>query len=346
MGNSITEPIISVIMTVYNSEKYISEAVNSVLNQTFKDFEFIIVNDASTDTTLDILKQFDDERIILLENNENKGTVFSANRAIRIAKGKYIARVDSDDVFLPEKLEKQFNYLEQNNNVSIVGCQAIIIDETGNEIKQNKWPVGFNNVLFEAFTNVSPVGNPMVLIRKSDLLEVGKYRDFFPAEDLDLWLRFILKGKVIDNLPDTLFLYRRHGSQGTKEKKDRMLKSREVIFNEFYKNAIVKKHNIAIDDELLNRYANFRRLVKDVNPSEIIGFSNIYLNLIAGIDGLNNINKPYLKKKFAEWTFRHVGNKYFLSFLNTFKMASAIKINIIVYIVFMLRFYFRNNKHE
>ena len=120
------DPKISVVMAVYNGEKYLREAIDSILNQTFKDFEFIIVNDGSTDRTREILESFIDPRIVLI-HQEHMGLTKSLNRGIALAKGKYIARQDADDISMAERLEKQFNFLESHENVALLGTAGHII---------------------------------------------------------------------------------------------------------------------------------------------------------------------------------------------------------------------------
>ena len=112
-------------MPVYNGEKYLQEAIESILNQTFKDFEFIIINDGSTDKTLEIIKSFTDPRIKLI-TQENRGIIYSLNKGITESRGKYIARMDADDISLPERLEKEYRFLEQNPNYGIVGTTFLI----------------------------------------------------------------------------------------------------------------------------------------------------------------------------------------------------------------------------
>src|SRR5690606_12236021 len=132
--NKIANPEISVVMSVYNEETYLRSAIESVLNQTFKDFEFIIFNDCSTDKTVDILKEFEakDNRIILFEKPINKGFkgfVENLNIGISKARGKYIARMDADDYCLPDRFEKQFNFLEENPEVFLTGSSMILMNE-------------------------------------------------------------------------------------------------------------------------------------------------------------------------------------------------------------------------
>ena len=123
-------PQISVVMPAYNAEKYITEAIDSILFQTFKDFEFIIINDASTDSTKDIIESYKDPRIKLVNNEQNKGVAKSLNIGISVACGKYIARMDADDIALPERFQKQFDFMEQHPNIDVCGSWA---KKTGNE---------------------------------------------------------------------------------------------------------------------------------------------------------------------------------------------------------------------
>jgi len=124
-------PEVTVLMSVYNGEKYLREAIDSILNQTFTDFEFLIVNDGSTDRTAEILRSYDDPRIIIINNEKNIGLTKSLNIGLRMAKGEYIARMDADDVSMPERLQKQIELLNQKKNTGLVGTYYTIINEKG-----------------------------------------------------------------------------------------------------------------------------------------------------------------------------------------------------------------------
>ena len=129
-------PKISIILPVYNGEGFLEESLNSILNQTFKEFELIIVNDYSTDKSLKIIKSYKDNRIRLIENKKNKGSIFSFNEGIKNAKTKYIAICTQDDIFHPRRFEIQFNYLENNPYIFLIGTSAIYINENGKEIRR------------------------------------------------------------------------------------------------------------------------------------------------------------------------------------------------------------------
>jgi len=196
-------PIISAILPVYNGEEHLEKCINSVLKQTFTDFEFIIVDDASTDNTSQILKEFamKDARVKIITHKVNQKQTAAANTAINNTKGKYLARMDADDIALPIRFKKQFEFLEVNPNVGMVGSWTDTISETGKIIGQWKTasePAVLNwNLLFgTSFAHAS------VMIRSSIVKEVGLYQAP-EAEDYDLWSR-ISRVADIANLPEVL----------------------------------------------------------------------------------------------------------------------------------------------
>src|SRR4051812_30773328 len=129
-------PKISVVMPVLNGEKYLREATESILNQTFKDFEFIIINDGSTDRTEEIIQSFADPRIVYIKNEKNVGLSRVFNQGIRAAQGTYIARMDADDISLLHRFEKELEYLENNPKIDIVGSAMMIIDAEGKKVRK------------------------------------------------------------------------------------------------------------------------------------------------------------------------------------------------------------------
>ncbi|QNS40630.1 glycosyltransferase family 2 protein [Chryseobacterium manosquense] len=203
-------PKLSVILPAYNAEKHIAEAVESILNQTFSDFEFIIIEDHSTDNTLAVLKNYAarDERIILTEKPENKdfkGYVENLNLGLAMAKGKYVARMDADDIALPTRLEKQMNILENNSDIFMVGCSLKLIDEVGNTIgvldaKQN------HNEIVRKFNMENAMFHPALMFRNNSKV---KYRDKMHAtEDFDFYLQHLADGARFYNIPEYLMDYR------------------------------------------------------------------------------------------------------------------------------------------
>jgi len=200
-------PKISVLLPVYNAEKYIKDAINSILIQTFQDFELVILNDGSTDKTEMIILSFDDNRI-KYHKSENKGIVYQLNKGVELAAGEYIARMDSDDISLPARLSKQIEFMEQHPNVDALGTAYFRIDERGKKIGEKKVPSTHEECEFMATLN-SPILHPTLMIKKDVIKEIGGYKkDFNLIEDYELFLRLIKSGYKMANLKEPLFYYR------------------------------------------------------------------------------------------------------------------------------------------
>jgi glycosyltransferase involved in cell wall biosynthesis len=190
-------PTISVIMSVYNEERYIETAVKSILLQTFNDFEFIIINDGSTDKTLDILNSFNDKRLVIV-NQENQGLTKSLNKALKMANGKYIARMDGNDCSLPKRFEKQVEILNNDKNIGLVGTFYYTIDTKGKRIKIYKYATEYNEIKKRIYFE-NQFCHSSVMLRKECIESIGLYREKIgPAEDYDLWLRIIEKYRAVN----------------------------------------------------------------------------------------------------------------------------------------------------
>lgn len=204
------KPFVSVIMTAYNeSPDHITDAINSILCQTYTDLELIILDDSTNEDTIRAIDAFNnDHRVSILRSNERLGLTRSLNRGLESSQGKYIAKMDGDDISLPERLEKEVEHLESHPDTAIVGGQINIIDEYGNITSSRKYPSGgLTLYLYSCFRN--PLAHPTVLMRR-DIVDNGYRYDssLKMSEDLDLWLRLINNGYKIRNLPDTLVNYR------------------------------------------------------------------------------------------------------------------------------------------
>ena len=207
MEEQTSKPKISVIMPVYNADRYLDKSIQSILNQTFKDFEFIIVNDCSKDNSKEIIEKYKkkDKRIILINNSKNLGVQKALNRGLRVAKGKYIARMDGDDISHPERIEKQFNYLERNNHIFLVGSSAIVINEMNGKIGLLS---KYDNIrktkrkLLKSNTLV----HPSIMFRNTQ--EFFYREKFKSSEDYDFYLRILSSGRAISNIETPLVKYR------------------------------------------------------------------------------------------------------------------------------------------
>lgn len=206
--NFIDAPVISVVMSVYNGQKYLRESIDSILNQTYKNFEFIIINDGSKDDSLDMLLEYQtkDNRISIVNQN-NIGLTRSLNRGVKLAVSEYIARQDADDISLPTRFEKQLNYMVNHPEVAVIGCLADVFSVDGvlRTSRDHKYSQkGIKQHL--ASKNLFMHGSAM--IRKSHLAKVGFYHEFFRhSQDYDLWLR-LSQYFDIDILPEHLYQYR------------------------------------------------------------------------------------------------------------------------------------------
>lgn len=183
--------LISVIMPVYNGDKYLEEAIESILNQTFKNFEFIIINDGSKDGSLEIIQKYAslDERIIVV-SRENKGLIATLNEGIDIAKGKYLARMDQDDISLAERFEEQINFMEKNLEIGVCGSW---IEVFGEDRKTSIWKITYNDLDLRVRLLFSvPFAHPSVMMRKQLINKCGlRYKEQYKnAEDYKFWLDF------------------------------------------------------------------------------------------------------------------------------------------------------------
>ncbi len=212
MDKNIGDPKVTVLMPVYNGAQYLHEAIDSILNQTFADFEFLIINDGSTDGSLDIIKSYNDNRIKLVNNETNLGIVETLNKGIKQARGKYIARMDCDDISMPERLEKQVKFLEVNPEISVVASHIILIDKNGKEFDYWKQDMETRTVKeishFLAIENC--IAHPTVMMDRSVVSIIGYNKRFKNSEDWALWLILIAAGYKIAKLDEIHLKYRIH----------------------------------------------------------------------------------------------------------------------------------------
>lgn len=200
-------PEITVLMSVYNGEKYLREAIESILNQTYKNFEFLIINDGSTDSSRDIILSYNDPRIQLVDNEQNIGLTRSLNKGLKLARGEYIARMDADDISMPERLGKEVAFLDQNKNVGLVGTYYLMINENGKALHTIKC-LTEGGELKDKLLIGNQFGHGSVMFRAECIEKVGLYREEFKsAQDYDLWLR-IADFFDVANIPEVLYNWR------------------------------------------------------------------------------------------------------------------------------------------
>ncbi len=247
---------VSVIIPCYNQGKYVSDAINSVLAQTYKDIEIVIVNDGSTDNSNEIIKTFADKykNILFFDENKNKGVINARNMAIEAASGEFILPLDADDTIEPTYIEKAVKILKENPNIGIVYCKARMFG-----IKNEYWDLkdfDKSNILYDNCIFCS------ALFRKADFIKVGMYKDYmlYGYEDYDLWLSFIEQGFDVYRIDEILFNYRQYEED-----------SRSTICSKNQDNiwkALIKNHiDLYLGDEqfLEKIHNDFKKVNKKVN---------------------------------------------------------------------------------
>jgi glycosyltransferase involved in cell wall biosynthesis len=231
---------LSVIMAVYNGEKYLAIAIDSILGQNFRDFEFLIVNDGSTDATQRICESYEaqDSRIVLIRNEKNVGLTRSLNQALHISRGKCIARMDADDISHRRRFEVQIQYLENNPEVGLLGTFYQELDDDGNIHEEVirfptqpmiiKWHLAYEN----------PVPHPPIMVRRNILQKVGGYdEEWLTSQDYDLFTRLSQVTKL-KNLPDILFYWRVHDKSISSQKNTEQRQNALQISQRFLSNLL------------------------------------------------------------------------------------------------------------
>lgn len=295
----MNNPLASIVLPTYNTnEKFLREAIQSILNQTEKNFELIIIDDGSSGNDYEIAKSFRDERIRVYRNNRNSGLPYTLNRGISLAKGKYICRMDSDDISLPKRLETMIQYMEKNKDIDIVGSgkinfginnKRIIMPSTNDEIRAT--------MFFQC-----PFVHPSVFFRKSSIDLYGiRYLSDEKAEDYNLWAECALNRDIkFANVKKCLLKYRLHSNQITKKSKNEMINSNKGIYKKLFSNL-----GISLSDKELDIYASFTAGARALTESDF----NIINNIINQVIEANETNcicddiilkRAYFNKFFKE----------------------------------------------
>jgi glycosyltransferase involved in cell wall biosynthesis len=286
----ITKPYVTVLMPVYNGEKYLKEAIESILAQTYSNFEFLIINDGSIDASEEIILSYNDQRIRYIKNERNLKLIATLNKGLELSKGEFIVRLDADDIAREDRIEKQLNFLMSHEDYGLVGSWCKVI----NSDKKITYHVDHEDLIF-AMALYCPFIHPSIMIRKSILIEnqLKFSENFLHAEDYELWSRIILITKVA-NIPDFFTFYREHEAQiSTRFETEQIQKANTIKIN--YLNKIQIKFNV-----------NLLPLFK-LAPFEKEDSMSIALYLSEIFD-LNNINKIFGTKSFKRFLIREFKN--------------------------------------
>ncbi len=280
-------PKVSIIMPAYNAAEYIFEAINSMLNQTFTNFELLVIDDNSRDKTVSIVNSFNDSRIRIILNLENKGISYSLNRGISESAGEYIARMDADDISMPSRLERQIGFLEENRDIGICGTWAVTFGNSTFKIMPECEPelILFCMMLDNRFVH------PSVIIRKSVLYRFRLRYSNVPAEDYDLFSKLVFCTKVA-NIPEFLLKYRTHANQLTSTKAKLISEHAQEIRKTQLFNLIGKTKNIEGFDALRQNNFTISKIIKILEMIETI----LKANQLKEVYDQNTI-EAFFKKK-------------------------------------------------
>ncbi|MFH1094163.1 MAG: glycosyltransferase [Candidatus Omnitrophota bacterium] len=333
---------ISVLMTVYNGGHFLKKSIGSVFNQNFSNFEFLIVDDCSSDGSVALIKSYSDPRIVLCENKVNQGQTKSLNIGLNKAKGKYIARMDADDIALPQWLKKVYNFITKNSVYSVVSPQALIIDENSKVKQYTGLPLSYHEVILKNIME-SPINHVGSLMRREDIVKVGGYDEkYVIAADYDLWTKLLIGGYRLVNMDEILTAIRIHNvSTGMRGKSIRDAECIDIMQKNTinFTNCFLTKNETRIlwkilndikvcDEETRNADELIDKLYDNIKPE--LGLSNsliqkvkeekkqgvfkkrIYLLLQKNkYDSAKDALREYIQ---AKGSFNFFGLLYFLSF--------------------------------
>lgn len=286
MNNTVD---ITVFIALYNSEKYIEQTLISLLNQTYTKFEILIINDASTDNSVEIVENFKNPKIRLIHNETNRGICFTRQKGVEEARGKYIAIIDSDDIAMPDRLEKQFYFLENNPDTAMCGTDAKFIDENNKEINHLHIVNHESELIKIMLLFANQFINSSVLVKKEAVMNVGGYRKPI-AEDYDLFVRIAEKYKTA-NLKEKLVSYRMHNVSDSRTKKELYsIAEKEILAYQY------KKLHIDGDLDYIP-YLLFHSNAKSINKKDLFTFFNTALKN-------NSLLKIYNEELFKNIFFK------------------------------------------
>ncbi len=288
------EPRITVLMPVYDAGEYIEEAMKSILSQTFRDYEFLIINDGSTDNSADVIRKFSDSRIRFVENESNIGLSGTLNKGIRLARGEYIARMDADDITLPTRFEKQVGFLDQNPDVALCGTWYTVFGATRRTTL--RLPINQKEIKCYLLFN-PPFGHPTVMFRKTVFVTRGLWfdKDYTPAEDYNCWVRFV-EHERLANIPEVLLMYRIHKHQMTQPPNSQAMEKRQKVADRIYSGQL-QRLGITPTDRELRLHLQVANSYVDEEETEFLSDACKWLIKLYEANLRTNV---YHEKEFAE----------------------------------------------
>lgn len=252
----MTEPLVSVFIPVYNAEKYIAESLESILNQTYDNLEILLVDDGSTDRSVEIIKSYNDPRIRLIQNEKNMGIPYTRNVGLDHANGKYMAIMDSDDISLPDRIEKQVRFLEGNPDIDVVGTFYYKFNEKSSRKIKLKYTKPEEIEIVLLF--YSPISNPSSMVRLDTVKKHNiRYNlNYFVAQDYGFWADLTKFGGKIAVIPEFLLKYRTGHENITKRSNVKKRERRKQVLRSIHK-GLLDYIGIHLSDEELAVYSEF-----------------------------------------------------------------------------------------
>lgn len=314
------KPDISVIMSVYNGETYLQEAIESVRKQTFQNWELVIINDCSTDLTGEMLADFalKDERIKVHTNEVNLKLPASLNKAISLCVGKYIARMDADDICLPDRLEKQYRFMEEHTDVALSSCRFMTV-------KDGVYASGGagGRCDFKALNAMLLVANPILhpgVIAKAEVMKKFPYDTTLTCtEDLELWTRFAMENQKMQILPECLLIYRLHDKQITSTTLERQHTEVLKIQKKYYAKLLQE-----MDEELKKFYISGIYFKEEADIDKFLAYAK-WLKKVSGKNFDKNAVKYALLEILAEYKRHGVPQKDVLKAMIRFSPCFLMK---------------------
>lgn len=249
------KPLVTVFIPVYNCEDYIAGSLESILNQTYDNLEVLLVDDGSTDNSVDVIKTYKDDRIRLVSNEKNMGIPYTRNVGLREARGKYMVIMDSDDISVPERVETQVNYLEENPEIDAAGSFYYRVQNNFRRKIRRKYTKPDAVKIYLMFFN--PLANPSTAVRKSTVEQYNlQYNlDYFVAQDYEFWIQLSKVGNI-SIIPEFLLEYRTGHESVTKKAKREKLDQRKQLINGIHQD-ILDHYHIPLSKEEMEVYNEF-----------------------------------------------------------------------------------------
>ena len=297
MNNSV-----SVLMTVYNGMPYLMAAIESILNQTYKDFIFLIIDDASTDDSVSVIESFNDPRIKLVRNEINLGTAKTINKGLSIIDSKYVIRLDQDDISLPNRIEQQIAFLEKFPNIDIACSWEHTIDHKGKILRSWKTKIrNYGEFLGPVLLGLCPIWHPSIAFKKNAMVEAGGFDAAYTrAEDFEVTARMAIKRYSAGVVPKFLLLQREHNKRQSREY--------EKIQKDVNRKIHINTLKYFVNHELIDDYCSFLRFEsidkEKRSKSYLLEYSNITLELFESvklskkltIEEMKNLKKIFLRR--------------------------------------------------